>query len=74
MGETMKALLMLVGIVALAVGLLWVGQGTGYIHWPPTSSMISDIHWAYYGAGLAAIGLVLILRARRRRDLRRLRG
>jgi hypothetical protein len=54
--------------------LLWVGQGTGYIHWPPTSSMISDIHWAYYGAGLAAIGLVLILRARRRRDLRRLRG
>lgn len=67
----MKALLMLVGIVALAVGLLWIGQGTGYVHWPRTSFMISDIHWAYYGAALAAIGLVLILRARRRRDPRR---
>ena len=67
----MKALLMVVGIVALAVGLLWVGQGTGYVHWPPASSMISDLHWAYYGAGLAAIGLVLIVRAGRRRDPRR---
>jgi uncharacterized membrane protein len=71
MGKTMKALLMLVGIVALAVGLFWIGQGTGYVNWPRTSFMISDVHWAYYGAGLAAIGLVLILRARRRRVLRR---
>jgi len=73
MGEAMKALLMLVGVVALAVGLLWIGQGTGYIHWPPSSTMISDMRWAYIGAGLAAIGLVLILQARRRRDLRKLR-
>jgi membrane protein implicated in regulation of membrane protease activity len=67
----MKTVLLLIGIVALAVGLLWVGQGTGYVPWPKTSFMISDIHWAYYGAGLAVVGVVLISFARRRRDLRR---
>ena len=71
MGKTMKALLLIVGVVAVAVGLLWIGQGTGYVHWPSTSVMISQIQWAYYGAGLAVIGLVLIVRSRSRRDMRR---
>jgi uncharacterized membrane protein len=69
MRETMKALMMIVGIVAVAVGLLWIGQGTGYIPWPRSSFMIADMRWAYTGAGLAVIGLVLILRAGRRRTL-----
>ena len=63
----MKVVLLILGIVALAVGLLWIGQGTGYVQWPSTSFMISQIQWAYYGAGLAVIGLVLILRSIRRR-------
>lgn len=67
----MKTLLVLVGVVALAMGLLWIGQGTGYVHWPRTSFMIDDMHWAYYGAGLAVFGLVLIVLGGRRRDMRK---
>ena len=67
----MKALIRIVGVVALLVGLLFAGQGLGYIPWPRTSFMISDMHWAIYGAGIAAVGLVLVLLSRRRRDLRR---
>jgi len=67
----MKVVLLILGVVALAVGLLWIGQGTGYIHWPSTSFMISQIQWAYYGAVLAVIGLVMIVRSLTRRDFRR---
>ena len=52
----------IVGILALLIGLLWIGQGTGYVAWPQSSFMISQIQWAYYGAALAVVGLVLIWR------------
>jgi hypothetical protein len=57
----MKAPLMLVGIVVLAAGLVFVGQGLGYIRWPASSFMISEIKWAYYGAGIAVVGILLII-------------
>jgi hypothetical protein len=55
----MKAPLMLIGIVVLAAGL--VGQGLGYIRWPASSFMISEIKWAYYGGGIAVVGILLII-------------
>ena len=61
----MRKLLLIVGFLALAVGLLWIGQGTGVIAWPPSSLMINQIQWAGYGAVLAAIGLVLIWQGKR---------
>jgi len=61
----MRQLLLIVGLVALAIGLLWIGQGTGVIQWPESSFMISQIQWAEYGAALAALGLILILQTRR---------
>jgi hypothetical protein len=61
----MRKLLLIVGFLALAVGLLWIGQGTGTIAWPPSSLMINQIQWAGYGAVLAAIGLVLIWQGKR---------
>jgi uncharacterized membrane protein len=61
----MRKALMLVGFLALAVGLLWIGQGTGVIAWPQSSFMISQIQWAYYGAALAVVGLILVWRGRR---------
>jgi uncharacterized membrane protein len=61
----MRKLLLVVGILAVAFGLLWIGQGTGVINWPQSSFMISQIQWAYYGAVLAAVGLVLIWQGRR---------
>jgi hypothetical protein len=56
-------LLLTIGLLALAVGLLWIGQGTGLIAWPETSFMINQLQWAGYGALLAALGLILIWQA-----------
>jgi hypothetical protein len=61
----MRRLLLIVGIVALAIGLLWIGQGTGTVNWPQSSFMIRQIEWAGYGAALAVVGLVLIWQSRR---------
>jgi uncharacterized membrane protein len=63
--KPMRKLLLVVGLLALAVGLLWIGQGTGIIKWPESSFMISQIQWAYYGAALAVVGLILIWQGRR---------
>jgi len=61
----MGRLLLIVGLLALATGLLWIGQGTGTIAWPKESFMINQIQWAGYGAALAAVGLILIWQSQR---------
>jgi len=61
----MKPALTLIGIIALAMGLLWMGQGSGYIPWPASSFRISQSEWIYYGGAQAVVGLVLIIFARR---------
>ena len=54
------------GIILLLLGLLWAGQGSGIVSYPPTSPMINQSQWIYYGALLALAGLALIWWARRR--------
>lgn len=61
----MRSLFLILGSLALLIGLLWIGQGTGLVNWPPSSFMIKQTQWAYYGAGLALAGLLLVWRARR---------
>jgi uncharacterized membrane protein len=61
----MKTAFLTFGILALLMGLLWIGQGTGTINWPQSSFMIKQTQWAYYGAALAIVGLILIWRAKR---------
>ena len=63
----MKSLLTFIGFLLLAMGLLWMGQGAGYIRWPAESFMISQFPWVYYGGAVAAVGFILIVVARRRR-------
>lgn len=58
-------MLLLAGIVLLAAGLLFVGQGWGLIRWPARSFMIAETKWIYYGAVIAVAGLVLIIVSRR---------
>jgi hypothetical protein len=53
------------GLLALLIGLLWIGQGTGYVNWPQASFMIRQTQWAWYGAALAAVGLGLMALSRR---------
>jgi len=64
-GEKMKSLLTLIGIIILAAGLFFMGQGSGLIRWPAESFMISAINWVYYGGGIAVVGILLIVVARR---------
>jgi hypothetical protein len=59
----MRRALLIIGLLALAMGLLWVGQGTGMVAWPQTSFMINQIQWAGYGAVLGALGLILVWQA-----------
>ena len=61
----MRTLLLILGLLALAIGLLWIGQGTGMIRWPQSSFMIRQLQWAGYGAALSAVGLILIWQSKR---------
>ena len=62
----MKTLLLIAGVAAILMGLLWIGQGTGVIQWPASSFMLDQRPWALRGAALAVFGVALILVWRRR--------
>ena len=62
----MKHLSIVIGALAIAIGVLWLGQGLGVIDWPRSSVMIGQRPWVVRGAGLAVAGAVLILWVRRR--------
>jgi hypothetical protein len=61
----MRTVVLLAGILLLLLGLLWIGQGTGYFPYPSYSFMVSKMTWAYRGAGVALAGIIVILLARR---------
>jgi hypothetical protein len=62
----MKTLLLILGVAAILMGLLWIGQGLGYIDWPASSFMLDQRLWALRGTILAVVGLVLVVASRRR--------
>ena len=66
----MKTVILVVGILALIMGLLWAGQGMGLIQWPPHQpgqfTMVGHSHWIYIGLGTALVGGVLIYFSRRK--------
>ena len=61
----MRTALLSVGGIAILIGLIWIGQGTGYFPYPRSSFMINDVAWAYYGTALAVLGLVAVVAASR---------
>ena len=61
----MKTLLTIVGVIVLLMGLVFMGQGSGYFPYPAESFMISQTRWVYYGAAIAVVGLLIIVLARR---------
>ncbi len=62
-----RMLIMVIAVLAVLMGLLWIGQGLGLIMWPASSFMLADRQWAYNGAILAAVGLLVIVLLRRSR-------
>jgi hypothetical protein len=61
----MKTLLTVVGVIVLLMGLVFMGQGSGYFPYPAEGFMISQTRWVYYGAAIAVVGLLIIVLARR---------
>jgi hypothetical protein len=67
-GNTMGILrisLLVAGVLAAVLGLIWVGQGSGYFPYPASSFMINQSPWIWRGAILAIAGLVAIAGSRR---------
>jgi hypothetical protein len=63
--KALRVALLVVGILAVLMGLVWVGQGTGYFPYPSSSFMIDQSPWVYLGAILAVFGLFLVFVSRR---------
>ena len=57
---------MLAGVLLIAVGLVWIGQGTGALQ--GSSFMVGDPLWAIAGLVAALAGVVLAVSAWRRRQ------
>jgi hypothetical protein len=61
----MRTALLIVGVLAIVVGLLWIGQGSGYFPYPRSSFMINEVPWIYRGFLLAVLGFIAVAGSRR---------
>ena len=61
----LQRLFRVLGILCLLMGLLWIGQGLGLVHWPQSSFMIDARPWALRGGLLALFGIGLLVLSRR---------
>jgi hypothetical protein len=59
----MKTTLNIVGVLFILFGAIWFLQGINIL---PGSFMTGQIRWAIYGGCLAAVGIVMLIAARRR--------
>jgi hypothetical protein len=63
--KLLRAILLILGALAVLGGLVWIGQGTGYFPYPAGSFMIDQTPWAWRGLALAAVGVVMVVVSRR---------
>ncbi|MGO9836751.1 MAG: hypothetical protein ACLP1X_21350 [Polyangiaceae bacterium] len=66
----MKTAGLVVAVLVTLVGVIWIGQGTGYFPYPRSSFMIDQTPWAYRGAALAVVGVAAVVLLRRRSGAR----
>ena len=62
----MKTLLLVLGVLAILIGLVWIGQGSGHFPYPKSSFMIDQRPWILWGLLLAAVGVAVVFFSRRR--------
>jgi hypothetical protein len=62
----LRIVLLIIGSLMVLLGLVWIGQGSGYFPYPAESFMINQTPWIYWGLLLAIVGLVVIVLSRRR--------
>lgn len=58
-------ILIIIGLLAFLMGLVWIGQGSGVFPYPASSPMINQSPWIWRGALLAVAGIVVFLIGRR---------
>ena len=57
----------ILAVILIAIGLVWIGQGTGWLK--GTGFMVGDSRWALIGAAAVVAGVALgWLELRRRRQ------
>jgi hypothetical protein len=56
---TLRLAMVVIGVAAVAFGLLFTLQGLGIVHWPRSSFMLDDRGWAVRGAILVAGGALM---------------
>jgi hypothetical protein len=64
--RTRRFILVTLGSLMIASGLLWMAQGTGAFPYPASSFMISQKPWILWGALMAGAGAVVILLGRKK--------
>jgi hypothetical protein len=57
----MKGFLIIVGVILLLAGLVFMGQGSRYFPYPAESFMVGASQWIYYGGGIAAVGIIVLV-------------
>ena len=65
----MRTLAAIVGVLLILVGLVWIGQGLGFLK---GSVMTGNIMWTWIGIVVAVVGAVLAVVAIRRPARRQL--
>ena len=63
----MVTLAYFLGGLLVLIGLVWMGQGSGYFPYPAESFMIDQSPWIYWGALVGIVGVAAIVLARRKR-------
>jgi hypothetical protein len=61
----MKIVSNTIGVLAVLIGLLWIGQGAGLVRLIP-SFMIDQQIWIMWGVLLAGVGAGILLYSQRR--------
>ena len=63
--QALRTILSILGVLIVLMGLVWIGQGSGYFPYPASSFMINQSPWMLRGALAAIAGVILIVVARR---------
>jgi len=60
-----RIVLFVLSVLVVLVGLIWAGQGAGYIRYPENSFMIDQSPWILRGGLVALCGVIGVWLSRR---------
>lgn len=63
--KIVSLVLAVLAVLMILLGLVWIGQGSGYFPYPATSFMINQTPWIYWGLLVVVAGVIFFLIARK---------